>query len=301
MQRPHEPNPPVAPKQAFSSLTGMSCTFKTEGMWVNGLIHAGIAHYGGSDAETLICRQEHMLILTLSGGSEVAKVKIPGTPVYENRHRSGCVSYAPADVERQGWYKNVDLDCLVFLIDPGFIGTCEFGRDVLDIPPFVNSHDPLIQSVLWSLAHELRDGTAPPSIYAEHAAGLVMAHLTHSAGRDCARPADGAGLSDADLRRVIEFVEENLGHDISLTALAALTGTGVDVFARNFKASMGVPPYRYVLERRLKRAQALLMDGGKSIAEIAFEVGFSSQAHFTTQFSKAMHISPAAYRALYSQ
>jgi AraC family transcriptional regulator len=105
-----------------------------------------------------------------------------------------------------------------------------------------------------------------------------------------------AGLSEISLRYVIEFVEDNLGQDISLSALAALTGTGVDVFARNFKASMGLPPYRYVLDRRLLRAQALLMDGGKSIAEIAFELGFSSQAHFTARFSKVMNISPAAYR-----
>jgi AraC family transcriptional regulator len=126
-----------------------------------------------------------------------------------------------------------------------------------------------------------------------------MAHLVHSAGRGRSRHPSRAGLSETGLRRVIDFIEANLGQDIFLTALAALTGTGVDVFARNFKARIGVPPYRYVLERRLRRAQALLAGGDKSIAEIAFEVGFSSQAHFTTQFSKLMNLSPAGYRSLH--
>jgi AraC family transcriptional regulator len=137
-----------------------------------------------------------------------------------------------------------------------------------------------------------------PSVYVEHAAGLLMAHLVRSAGRERSQKLSRAGLSEMSLRRVVEFIEENLGQDISLTALAALTGTGVDVFARNFKARMGIPPYRYVLERRMYRAQALLTASGKPIAEIAFEVGFSSQAHFTAQFSKVMHMSPASYRAL---
>jgi AraC family transcriptional regulator len=190
------------------------------------------------------------------------------------------------------------LDRLYLLIDPSFLRSCEFSIDPLDIPPIVNGHDPLIQSVLWSLAREMcGDAAEVPSVYAEHAAGLLMAHLTHAVWRGRSRQVCSAGLTEASLHRVIEFIEDNLGQDISLTALAALTGTGVDVFARNFKASMGLPPYRYVLQRRLRRAEALLADGGKSIAEIAFEVGFSSQAHFSAQFSKAMNMSPAAYRS----
>jgi AraC family transcriptional regulator len=135
-------------------------------------------------------------------------------------------------------------------------------------------------------------------VYVEQAAAFLMAHLMHAAKHD-RRPLPRAGLSEATLRRVIEFTEEHLDEAISLTALAALTGTGVDVFARNFKACMGVPPYRFVSERRMHRAKVLLAASDKSVAEIAIDVGFSSQAHFTTQFRKFMNISPAAYRLLH--
>jgi AraC family transcriptional regulator len=188
------------------------------------------------------------------------------------------------------------LDRLYLLVQPSFLQSCEFGTDPLDIPCFYNGHDQLIESVLWSLARGMRDEAQPlESVYVEHAAAFLMAHLMHAAKPD-RRPQPYAGLSEATLRRVIEFMEEHLDQAISLAALAALTGTGVDVFARNFKACIGVPPYRYFLERRMHRAKALLAASDKSIAEIALEVGFSSQTHFTTQFSKLVNISPAAYR-----
>jgi AraC family transcriptional regulator len=299
MPMDQRPDPPSAPK-LLCPVRGVTCTSKTEDMWANGLVYATVRHCDGPDAELRYQRREHALMLTLSGSSDLTRVKISGSPIYEGREQAGSVTYVAADTERMGWYRNANLDFFFLLIDPGFIRSCEFDIGTRDIPCFTNRHDPLIQSVLGSLARGMRDETARlPSVYAEHAAGLLMAHLIHSVRPGRSQRLPRAGLSDANLRRVIEFIEENLGQDISLSALAALTGTGVDVFARNFKACTGLPPYRYVLERRMHRAQALLAASGKSIAEIAFEVGFSSQAHFTSQFSKDMHMSPAAFRLLH--
>jgi AraC family transcriptional regulator len=302
MHRVDEPNPPAAPKQIFCSLTGVTWTCKSEGVWANGLIYATMGHYAGADPETKFRRPEHAFMTTLRGASDWTRVRVSGSPVYEGRLRTGCISYRPADTEGQAWHRNYNLERLYLLVGPSVLQSCEFSMAPLDIPSITNAYDPLLQSVLWSLAREMRGcGSGLPSVYAEHAAGLLMAHLVHSAERRRSRYSSRAGLSATGLRSVLDFIEENLGQDISLTALAALTGTGVDVFARNFKASMGVPPYHYVLERRLLRAQALLTDGGKSIAEVAFEAGFSSQAHLTMQFSKAMHMSPAAYRAVHRE
>jgi AraC family transcriptional regulator len=298
MHQVQRPPSPAAPKQIYCSSTGMTYTFKAEGMWGNGLIYATIRHYSGAEPELKFKPAEHVLNITLGGASDWTRVKVSGSPLYEGHHRAGCVTYTPPHTERQAWHRNFNLDRLHLLIDPSFLRSFEFARDPSGVSSLINARDPLLESVLWAMAGELRDfGAELPPVYVEHAAGLLMAHLVHSAGRGHSRHPSRVGLSEAHLRRVIEFIEDNLGQDISLTALAALTGTGVDVFARNFKASMGVPPYRYVLERRLFRAQMLLMDGGKSLAEIAFEVGFSSQAHFTARFSKVTGVSPAAYRA----
>jgi AraC family transcriptional regulator len=274
----------------------MTCTVKGEGVWSSGLIRGVIWHNMGAGGEIEFSLGQHALILTLSGGTEFTRTRISGFPTYEGRHRAGCVSFAAADVERRNWFRNSNADQFTLHIDRAFTRSWEFGSDSLDLPSFTNARDPLLENILWSVAREMRDGAAGlPSIYAEHAAGLTMAHLIRSVGRR-SRQSSRTGLSEADLRRVTEFIEENLGQDISVIALAALTGRGVDAFARNFKRRTGVAPYRYVLERRMQRAQALLAATDKSIAEIAFEVGFSSQAHLTTQFGKFMNMSPALYR-----
>lgn len=301
-ERGLRPSSPTVPsgcsRKLLRDVTGMICTTKTESVWSSGLIRGAICHSEGSEGALEFSPSQHALMLTLSGGTELKKIKISGLPIYEGRDRAGCVSYTAADVERRGWYHGVSADHFILLIDRAFIPSWEFHSDALDLPAFTNAHDPLLENVLWSVAREMGDDAAGlPSIYAEHAAGLIMAHLIRSVQRR-SRPLSRTGLSKADLRRVTEFIEENLGQDISLIALAALTGKGVDAFARNFKTRMGVPPYRYVLERRMHRAQTLLAATDKSIAEIAFEVGFSSQAHFTAQFGKVMNMSPTSYRLL---
>jgi AraC family transcriptional regulator len=296
MHQVQQPRPTTTPKQIFCSLTGVTETSKAEKVWASGLIYATMRNFAGTDPEVKFRRPEHGIAMTLGGASDWTRVKVSGSPPYEGRYRLGRVSYLPPECEGYVWHRKFNLDRLYLLIKPSFLRSCEFGTDRLDIPFFYNGHDRLLESVLWSLAREMRDRAQPlESVYVEHAAAFLMAHLMHAAKPD-RRPQPYAGLSEATLRRVIEFMEEHLDQAISLAALAALTGTGVDVFARNFKACMGVPPYRYFLERRMHRAKALLAASDKSIAEIALEVGFSSQTHFTTQFSKLVNISPAAYR-----
>ncbi|MEH3148056.1 MAG: AraC family transcriptional regulator [Methylobacterium frigidaeris] len=63
-----------------------------------------------------------------------------------------------------------------------------------------------------------------------------------------------------------------------------------------FKASFGVPPHRYVVERRIARARDLLAGGRESLAGIALACGFASQSHFTRSFRQATGVTPAAWR-----
>jgi AraC family transcriptional regulator len=255
-------------------------------------------HWKGPEPELLCRRREHTLIMTLSGGTELTRTKISGSPVYEGRDRGGCVTFVPADAERRGWYRNADMNFVVMLVDPEFTHPMEFGHSNTDWQPFTNRRDPLLESVLWWLSCEMRDaGAALPSLHAEHAAGLLMSHLMRSIRRSRFVKSVGGGLSDARLRLVFDYVDENLHRDISISELGALAGMGPDVFARNFKARVGMPPYRYVTERRIRRAEIFLAEENHSLSDIALAVGFSSQSHFTTQFTKFSNVTPAAYRA----
>jgi len=67
--------------------------------------------------------------------------------------------------------------------------------------------------------------------------------------------------------------------DVSLEEMAKLVGPSQSQFARSFKISTGMPPYKWSLDARIKRAQELLLLGKEPIAFIALQTGFADQSH----------------------
>jgi AraC family transcriptional regulator len=279
----------------MAQFRGGDATLAVEGTWANGQLYAAAKNWRGADAELVHQRRDHTLVLTLGGQTALTGTRISGSPTYEGRDASGCVTFVPGGAERKAWYRDANLDFVVLLIDPDFLNDWSLSECTRDLLPFTNRRDPLLEPVLWSLARELRDGgSGLTELYVEHVAGLVMAHLVRLQQR--ATPTH-ARLSETSFNQVLECIEEGLQRDLRVGELANLAGLEPDAFARAFKLRTGAPPYRYVMERRIRRAELLLAASSRSIAEIALDVGFSSQSHLTTQFRKLRHVTPAAFRA----
>ena len=81
-------------------------------------------------------------------------------------------------------------------------------------------------------------------------------------------------------------MHDELDKDLSLSTLAAESGYSRAHFMRMFKATIGETPHRYLLELRLRKAQAMIAERSKRVIDIAMECGFSSHAHFTVAFSQ---------------
>jgi transcriptional regulator GlxA family with amidase domain len=79
--------------------------------------------------------------------------------------------------------------------------------------------------------------------------------------------------------------------------LARISEVSATHFARSFKQAFGLPPHRYLLTRRIERAQALLRDTGLPITEIAFRTGWSSLGTFGRTFRDVTGQSPGEIRA----
>ncbi|QJE71942.1 helix-turn-helix transcriptional regulator [Aerophototrophica crusticola] len=110
-------------------------------------------------------------------------------------------------------------------------------------------------------------------------------------------PGDGA-LSRFRLRRVVGFIEANLDEDLSLERLAEVAGLSPSHFARRFKGATGKAPHGYVLAKRVEAARRLLAEGDLPLAQVAAATGFSSQAHLTGVFGRAVGMTPGQYRAM---
>jgi AraC family transcriptional regulator len=108
------------------------------------------------------------------------------------------------------------------------------------------------------------------------------------------------GLALWQERRAKEMLAANLGGRISVKELAAACDVSHAHFTRAFRQSTGVPPHRWLIERRIEMAKGLLQHSSKPIAEIAVTCGFSDQSHLTHLFSKRVGHSPATWRRLHA-
>jgi len=99
------------------------------------------------------------------------------------------------------------------------------------------------------------------------------------------------------LRRVVQYVDENLTEKITLQDLAIVAGLSRMHFAAQFRAAMGMRPHEYLLKRRIERAEELLKQAEVPLVEIALTVGFQTQAHFTTVFKRFAGDTPYQWRS----
>ena len=105
------------------------------------------------------------------------------------------------------------------------------------------------------------------------------------------------GLPECRLRRVAQYVKDNLHRELRLAELSGLVHMSPYHFARLFRRSAGVSPHRFLVQRRIAQARALLVAQTLPIAEIARSVGFRTPSHFTTTFRRMTGVTPSVYRS----
>jgi AraC family transcriptional regulator len=134
------------------------------------------------------------------------------------------------------------------------------------------------------------DSTVPP------AAIDPAAHQASSAQSPQAGGARWQGLAPHRLKRVLACIDARLSERIHVGDLAREANMSVFHFSRMFKRATGHSPHQYVTLRRIERARHLLAATSLPIAQIARQVGFRTQPHFTGVFAQHAGSTPKAYR-----
>ena len=102
----------------------------------------------------------------------------------------------------------------------------------------------------------------------------------------------------AQKNRIREFIDTNLGAEMTLETMAMEVGMSPFHFLRLFRSSFGTTPHRYLLQARIAFAARILRaQPERSISDIALAMGFSSQAHFTLAFKRQLGYTPANWRS----
>jgi AraC family transcriptional regulator len=104
------------------------------------------------------------------------------------------------------------------------------------------------------------------------------------------------GLPEWQQKKLMQYIDEHLAEDVSLSSLAELVDLSPYHFSRVFKQSFDTPPHRYLTNRRIERAKNLLASRKLTVTVIALNVGFSETSSFTSAFRKVTGETPTDYR-----
>jgi AraC family transcriptional regulator len=98
------------------------------------------------------------------------------------------------------------------------------------------------------------------------------------------------------LADTLAYIEAHLFDTLSVAALADVAGLSPYHFSRMFSARFGDSAIAYVRARRMQAAARRLAEGEPSLAELAFDCGFESQAAFTRAFRREFGVPPGRYK-----
>lgn len=105
-----------------------------------------------------------------------------------------------------------------------------------------------------------------------------------------------AGLRDPAIGRALSLLHARVNEGWTAESLASAVNMSRSAFADRFTSLIGAPPMRYLTNWRMQVAANSLRDTHKTIAQIAFEVGYESEAAFTRAFRREIGRPPAAWR-----
>lgn len=162
--------------------------------------------------------------------------------------------------------------------------------------PRLQWRDPFVEHAMRALAWEARAGAGRDALYCESVAVAIHAHLRRRVrGRPLAE-APPTALSNATLAAVIDYVEARLAAPLQLADLARVARCSTATLSRGFRRAFGVPPWQFVMRRRVERACDMLSRSALPIDAVAQATGFAGHGHFSRAFRRITGMTPLEWR-----
>ena len=157
--------------------------------------------------------------------------------------------------------------------------------------------DEQIERMATLFEAELHSGCTGGRLYGEYLARALAAYLVRRYSQPPARPSASAPPPQKDkIVAALQYIAANAMQRLSITRLAKTVHLSPYHFARVFKQRTGQTPHQYVLNCRVEEAKRLLRHTALDLAEMAQQLGFRDQSHFTERFRKATGTTPRRWR-----
>jgi AraC family transcriptional regulator len=185
-------------------------------------------------------------------------------------------------------------------LDPIFVSRIAEGMgldsDRIELVEQRRETDPTLHHVALALRAEVQTGDAGDRMYAEALSTALAVRLLreYGAGRPKLKRRYG-GLPRKKLVRAVEYIQDQLDTDLTISGIAQAVYMSPYHFMRLFKESTGQSPHQYVIEARVRKATELLTTGKLTISEAAHHVGFVDQSHLTRHFKRVFGMPPKTF------
>ena len=166
----------------------------------------------------------------------------------------------------------------------------------LEYPHGSGIDDPTMYHLGMSLMPAFQNPQWASRLFVESVTTAIGAHIGQRYGGLRFVAPRRRGLAAWQERAAVEMLDANLDGDIPLASIAARCRLSPSHFARAFRQSTGLPPHRWLLQRRIEKAKGALRDSPATLADIATSCGFADQSHFTRVFTKLVGVSPGEWR-----
>jgi len=255
-------------------------------------------HFRGVDAVVPV--REHIVGVHISGSVKLLQSRSGRTCT--RYVRAGDITITPFGEPKRFQHAGDNIVILLKLA-PAFIQSVageEYALDPSRFEILENFGTPDRQLV--TLGKQLLAGLEPEGAAGRMQVESLTTHLAihllrHycSASESLRKPVPK--LPPRKLQRALQYIDDNLREDISLAGVAQALAMSPWHFAHAFRQTTGLPPHRFVLERRIERAKSLLRETDLSITEIAHRIGCASHSHFSVLFRRKTGQTPRDYRS----
>lgn len=192
------------------------------------------------------------------------------------------------------WHRDAEL--IVLYCDPPWADSFGKSPKEVSVEPLANyvQHGPLVGELCRELCESCHDRN-PRS---DDVAALGFALATRLLDAHCVRFPQGPkrwNLVPAGMRRLLDYIDQNLAETLSIPVLAGLAGLSENYFSEVFRDHTGLTPQLYVTRKRIARAKELLRAGNYTVGEVAHLTGFSDQSHMDRRFRQSCGAPPSAW------
>lgn len=243
----------------------------------------------------------HHLLLTTGGDAHIRWTTCGAETVFHVV--PGCLTFFPSDRQMHSMAITAGMGfaaCGVIIPD-WHVGVTARGEVLPNLAARPMFRDTLLQACLLRLVVNPASHQLSEDVGDDIAARNIVLRLCSLVG--VAAPIfrlDGSVFKPVVMRQLVMGIDAHLRVPFSLERMADSVRLSPGHFARKFRNSIGLSVERFINVRHINASFALLRQGTGSLAGTALDLGFSSQSHFTRQFSRLTGMSPDRFRRLHS-